>query len=287
MPEGPEVRTLVDELNQKVVGKKIQSIIFASTADKLIANLPQQDFINLFTSQTISQVQRHGKYIDFKFSNDFHVILHLLITGRLSLLMSDDTNYPRYFRCAFVFEDGTKLCLGDRRQWTKLHVVQDIEIETYERFASQGVDVFSDEFDEAILSQILKKSQAIHALLLDQKKISGLGNIYVNEVLFLTGIHPQAKAQSVIREKISTLYQHIKDIMQLAFDERGTTIEAFLERDSGAVGWHTLDGKPGNFWKHVKIFQKEGKPCPNCGTLIKRTTVGSRSAFFCEICQPL
>lgn len=285
MPEGPEVKTIVEELNNNVAGKIVKKIVYAKGTQNLLKDLTKSKFEKIILGQKITNVVRVGKYIDIEFSNGTHVIFHLLITGRLSLLKSSKEKLPKYFRFAFVLSDKSFLCLGDMRKWTQLNVVSKDNISDFKHFQNIGIDVFSKDFTIEVFSKLLNSSRKIYTLLLDQKKISGLGNIYVNEVLFITKINPKTCAKDIDQSKIPTIHKAIVDIMHLAYKEKGTTIMSFLENNGGAVGWHTLDGKHGGFWKYVRVFQHEGRPCPICGTLITREKIGGRSAFYCARCQ--
>lgn len=317
MPEGPEVKTIVEELNNRVVGNTVKKIVYAKDTQNLLVNTSKAEFEKLLLGQKIINITRVGKYINIEFEDGVHVIFHLLITGRLSLLKNSKETLPKYFRFAFVLSDeelldktqslsssrenprfyprakgqglsaGNKsfLCLGDMRKWTRLYVVSSSEFDDFKYFKNIGIDVFSSKFTVATFKKILNTPQKIYTLLLDQKKISGLGNIYVNEVLFKAKIHPKTQAKNIPEDKIVALHKEIINIVNLAYKEKGTTIMSFLETNGGAVGWHTLNGSRGGFWKYVKIFQHEGKPCPACGSLIKRDKIGGRSAFFCDNCQ--
>jgi formamidopyrimidine-DNA glycosylase len=286
MPEGPEVRTIVRQMNKNILGKEVIELLFANDTENLLKNSTRNKLKKQLIGTHIKKVHRKGKYIDIEFSNELHLVLHLLITGRLSLLKSNKGGLPKYFRFGIKFEDDRILCLGDMRKWTKIEVLTKNERNAFKHFNDIGPDIYSKEFSIDRFLKILNSTQAIHSLLLDQKKMAGLGNIYANETLFTAKIHPKMKAKQIDKKRAGILFKEIKDIMDLALKEKGTTILPLLERNKAAVGWHTLDGKHGNFWKHVKIFQHETKPCPLCKTPIERVKIGGRSAFFCPTCQP-
>jgi len=286
MPEGPEVRTIVRQMNKEILDKEITELLFAKDTESLLENSTKKELKKQLIGSNIKKVYRKGKYIDFEFSTNLHLVTHLLITGRLSLLKSEKGGLPKYFRFGIKFEDGRILCLGDMRKWSKIIVLTKEERNNFKNFKKIGVDAYSKDFTLERFNELLDSTQSIYSLLLDQKKISGLGNIYVNETLFTSNIHPKIKANKLDTKRIETLHTAIKDIMDLALEEKGTTILPLLEKNKAAVGWHTLDGKHGNFWKHVRIFQHEGQPCPNCKTNIERIKINGRSAFFCPACQP-
>jgi formamidopyrimidine-DNA glycosylase len=285
MPEGPEVKTIVRQMNKNIAGKKITGLIFAHDTENLFDNVTKKEFIRAVKNQKVEKVHRVGKYIDIELADGQHIIMHLLITGRLSLINEGD-NLPKYFRFAVKFEGKKLLCLGDMRKWTKITLLTKDERKEFDHFKKLGIDIFSDKFSKEKFSEILDSTQNIYTLLLDQKKISGLGNIYVNEVLFTAGVHPKTKSKSIPKNRAEDLYDATLKVAELALKEKGTTIFPLMERNKGSVGWHTLDGEHGNYWKHVKIFQHEGEPCPNCSTTIERVKIGGRSAFFCSVCQP-
>lgn len=305
MPEGPEVQTIVNQLNQKVRNQQIKEFILHKEDTNILGQVAPTEFRKQVIDHTIVKVHRRSKYIDFELDSGAHIITHLLITGRLTLLPPANTtktapvakqpkviasqaiisefpqHYPKYFKCAFKFKNGFELCLGDQRGWTKLLLLSAEDHKHFTAVKALGIDIFSAQFTPENFKKILNTPQSIYKVLMDQTKISGLGNIYVNETLFLSEIHPLHIANTIPQSKIEKLYQTIKEVTQKALREHGTTIESFLEKRPSSVGWHTLDGTPGNYQHFLYIFDKTNKPCPKCNTPIKKIKIGGRVAYFC------
>ena len=287
MPEGPEVRTIVYELNEAIKDKQIDKIVFSNTDQKISSPITNTELATKLKAKIVKKVNRIGKYIDIELDDQTHLVLHLLITGRLSFYNKDNNEIPKYFKASINFTDGTRLCLGDKRGWTKLKIMTTDEIENYNNFTDLGIDVFSPEYTIENFSKALNAKKPIYLVLMDQKIISGLGNIYVNEILFQAKVHPQKQAHTLDKEQVEDLYKIVKQIMEKAFAEKGTTVKSFLDRTPSSVGWHTLDGSEGGYYKYLKIFDKNGQECTICKSSIQKLQLGGRNAFYCPSCQPI
>lgn len=272
MPEGPEVQTVVSALSKVITGKTIKDVAFPSIPNVVHPRTPEV-FQHLVTEQKIVSVYRRGKFVNIELLSGQVLVIHLLMTGQLIIV--NDENYPKFARLIFSFTDGSKLCLADKSGWVKVDVIDKETADDFKGFKTLGIDVFSDAFTLDSFVEIFKTRKQIAPVLLDQNRISGLGNIYVNEVLFLTGIYPERSAASLSYDEKIALYYAIKHIMRQALRHKGTTFSDY----------RTPDGGKGNYQNYLRVFKRAGKPCTRCGNTIVKKDVGSRSAFFCPVDQ--
>lgn len=278
MPEGPEVFTIVKGLQARIVGTTITNVIFSDNTKGIIDGMPKDAFVQVVQNDQIIDVVRRGKYIDIVMASGLHIVIHLLMTGQLIYKTNQHPNTrPQYLRAVLQFDNETELCLADKSTWVKLSPIWDKDIASDSRFVNLGVDVFSDEFTEEIfINNILKSRRAIHARLLDQKAISGLGNIYVNEVLFYAGIHPKRPANSLSYSEAQALYFAIYFVIREALKHNGTTFSDY----------RTPDGGKGQYQNYLKVFRRANKPCFRCGHTLRKTKISGRGAVFCPNDQP-
>jgi len=272
MPEAPEVTTIVEELNELVLGTKITNVIVnTSKAKSPIKPLSLVDFKELTIGKKITSVTREGKMIIITLDNKTHLLIHLLMTGQLWV----QKDRPLYHRVTFVLSSGQYLHLADKSTWVTIKVFDDKGLANYLSSRNLGMDVLSKNFVLAGFRSLLSTSRKIHSLLLDQKVVSGLGNIYVNEALFLARIKPDRKANSLTKKEIIALYKAVKKILKEAVKHGGTTFSDY----------RTPKGNKGNHQNYLKVFKRGGQECKLCGKAIQRDKVSGRSVFYCNNCQ--
>lgn len=270
MPEGPEVQTVVNGLNRSVVGKTIQRVEILDT-EKLPEAIPADLFAQLLQDRAIVAAQRRGKYITLELDSGDFIVIHLMMTGHLALIEPSEEEYPRFTRLVFHFSDGSALCFADLRRFGRVTLLSPEQVPEFKAFQKLGVDIYADDFTLEAFAPIFTSKRKMHTFLLDQSRISGLGNIYVSESLFRAGIHPLRPADSLTEEEIGKLYVAVRDVTREALDHMGTTFYSYRQ----------ADGNRGNFQKFLRVFRKEGEPCPQCGATIERIKIGNRSAFYC------
>jgi len=279
MPELPEIETIKNDLAPKVVGKIITKVTFPP--DPKIRILRRfhsaQDFIKELKGTKFQFLRRRAKYLIFFLIPSKSLVMHLGMSGQL-LLKKTGTPYEPYTRAVFHFNKGTELRFIDPRKFgevfLKLPSLQSHPL-TLDRL---GPEPLEKDFSITCLTRILQKSRrVIKSLLMDQKSIAGIGNIYSDEILFNAKIHPTRLANTLDEDDIKLLHRSIRKILKDAIDNRGTTAADKRYRDGL--------GKKGKFQKKLKVYQRRGKPCFSCGTTIKSMRVGGRSASFCPNCQ--
>ncbi|MBP2650641.1 MAG: mutM 2 [Firmicutes bacterium] len=273
MPEMPEVETIRRTLADKVVGNKIANV--EMLLPRLIKWPSAHEFQALVTNRTIKSLERRGKYLLFYFDSDLVMVVHLRMTGRIyysSVVEQDD----RFIRIIFSFDNGAALFYADSRTLGTLYVMPTNELWRINGLAKLGPEPMSPEFTLEYFQQILAKRKGkIKSLLLNQQIIGGLGNIYVDESLFLAGVRPERNAASLAAEESNRLYQAINKVIEQGINYGGTTFRDY--RDG--------EGKRGENQYHLNVYGRENQPCKTCGTLIAKTEVGGRGTHYCPHCQ--
>ena len=284
MPELPEVETVRLFLKDKIIDKKISSIeIFNPKSfqgnHKIVIN-----------SQIIS-LSRIGKQLSIFLNNGYLLLIHLKMTGQLIYVDKAQTilGHPtpslykkllpwKTTRLIFTFSNNSILYFNDQRKfgWIKLVKVTDLA----KLQSNLGPDILSSGFTLSYFRQILaKSSRSIKTLLHDQSILAGIGNIYANDALFLTKIHPQTKACQLSPSQVKSLYHNIKKVIQQGINSGGSTAKDNM--------YLKPDGTPGANQYNFLVYQRAGEKCFKCGTKIVCLKLSSRSAFFCPYCQKI
>ncbi|MEJ6348641.1 DNA-formamidopyrimidine glycosylase [Holzapfeliella sp. He02] len=272
MPELPEVETVRKTLTAQVQGKKIESV------DVIYPNIVSGDvdqFKAQLQGQTIEKIDRIGKYLLLRLSHQLTIVSHLRMEGKYRLV-SSQTPIQKHEHLSILFTDGTQLRYDDVRKFGRLQLVETgrERVETGIRYL--GYEPNQAEFTSAYFYQALqKKKKNIKNTLLDQSIVSGLGNIYVDEVLWLSHIHPLTKAQDLTKAQVLSLHQAINEEIKLAIELNGTTIRSY----------HDSNGNEGQFQNFLHVYGKQGKPCERCQTTIEKIKVNGRGTSFCPNCQ--
>lgn len=282
MPELPEVETIRRDLAPSVIGRTITSAWVSENAPRLVQLLPREEFAKLLPGRKIEGVSRRGKYLIFNLdggpSTDADAslrtgmmwVVHLRMTGRLQ--HSDACPDDPYLRAKFALDDGTWLCFNDVRKFGMMWLVDDWSLV----HPNIGPEPLEAEFEIAGFRSLLKRRGApIKAVLLDQKAIAGIGNIYADESLFLAGIDPRKPANKVTKPRADRLHAAIIDVLNEALGDRGSSFRDYVD-GRGNEGRHQLK---------VKVYGRGDQPCHTCGTPIRRTVVAGRGTHYCPKCQ--
>lgn len=271
MPELPEVETIVRELRPHIEGCTVQ----AACVDwpRAIA-APEQDvlrFVEGLTGRRWERVWRRGKFIIADLDNGTHLIVHLRMSGRLLLKPLGEA---RHLRAVFCFDDGPALYFYDPRRFGRLWLVEDVD----QVVGDLGPEPLADAFTAEVFTAMLRdKRGMLKPLLLDQRFIAGLGNIYTDEALFRAGLHPQRRVDALAEADIVRLYGAIRAVLAQALEHHGTSFDAVFVRP---------EGESGRQQEGLCVYGQAGLPCAQCGTPIVRIVVGGRGTHFCPHCQP-
>lgn len=277
MPEGPEVTTIVTGLHVVLKDAQIRAVTFAVDPCTVIEGASPDEFRGRVVGQRIEDVTRRGKFIDIKLATGDHLVFHLRMTGQLIYQQQGtDCAPPRFLRAVFQFANGAKLCLADKSTWVRCALLSQVQWDAYPPFARLGTDMLGDGLSLGDFKKRLALRRAIHSVLLDQTIFSGLGNIYVNEVLHYAGVHPARRAITLSDDEATVLYFAIRHVLREAIRHKGTTFSDY----------RTADGGRGTYQRFLRVFRRRGAPCLRCGTAIERMRVGGRSAFYCPRDQP-
>ncbi len=273
MPELPEVEQVVQDIRPHLVGQTIKDVdIFL---ERLIKTSSGQEFARILENRRIDAVERRGKYILIRLEEGWTLIVHLRMTGGLvwCSLGSEDEKYERL---RFCLADGSILSYSDSRTLGTLHLLPDHALGEIKGLTTLGPEPLSEEFSKAYLkSSVTDKKGSIKGLLLDQAVIAGLGNIYVDESLFRSGIRPERTAGSLKKKEIDLLHQEIQAVIVEVIHQGGTT---FRDYRKGR-------GEQGEYQQRLKVYGRTGKPCVICGRDIQKSRVAGRGTHYCDHCQ--
>jgi formamidopyrimidine-DNA glycosylase len=273
MPELPEVEHVVRALRSVVVGRRI--LAAELNLKRISPEHSRPSFARKLKNLRINAVGRRGKYILFELDSGALLTTHLRMTGKFVSLRTDD-KLPPYSHVVFYLDDERRLVFCDMRQFGRMRIVSNSQ-KLPKELLTLAPEPLSDDFTEEYFIQTLKRShRTLKTLLLDQTRVLGLGNIYAVEALFIAGIHPLKQAHSLSRPRARKLYQAIKTVLQEAIDT-GSTLRIDL-----SDGQSSYIGSSERFWR---VYEREGEPCVNCGTKIRRIAHGGRSTYFCPQCQ--
>ncbi|MEW6027372.1 MAG: bifunctional DNA-formamidopyrimidine glycosylase/DNA-(apurinic or apyrimidinic site) lyase [Planctomycetota bacterium] len=273
MPELPEVETICRGLRKHAVGLKIRDVTVRMPK---VTNVTAKELRKATIGATIKDVQRRAKTINIHLSNNLWMVIHLKISGQLLYLPKAEP-VKEHTHIIFDLSNGYTLRFWDLRQFGYVRL---FDKAGYRRFMDElgfGPEPLEKGFTLERFRQMLasKPGARIKPLLMDQTFISGIGNLYADEILFYARIHPLTRAGSLKESQVRNIYRGIKKILALGIKKRGSSVELYVD----------VEGRPGGFVPYIKAYGREGKPCKRCGTPIKRIKIGSRSASFCPKCQ--
>jgi formamidopyrimidine-DNA glycosylase len=271
MPELPEVETSRRGIEPHILGKKIKDVVIREFRLRwpIPKSLPDK-----ILKQTVTQVERRGKYLLLRFGSSGTVIIHLGMSGSLRICTAS-MPAEKHDHIDFVFSNKKILRLKDPRKfgcvlWTSKPVEQ------HKLLSKLGPEPLDDEFSSDVLYQkSRKRTCSIKAFIMNSHTVVGVGNIYASESLFLAGINPKRKAGSLSRVRAERLVEAIKQILAEAIKQGGTTLRDFTRED----------GQPGYFAQKLFVYGKAGEPCAECGKPVKQITQQQRSTFYCTSCQ--
>jgi formamidopyrimidine-DNA glycosylase len=272
MPELPEVETIRRDLEPLVVGRRIVDVEVDPGTLHLLAALPIELLRGALVGRTIVSAGRRGKYLPFGLDDGQVFVAHLRMTGRL-LWRDHDAPPEQYQRARLVLDDGHDLRWSDLRKFGTWRVLASAA----ELVAKLGPEPIDDDFTLAQFRAALTGRRApVKAVLLDQRRVAGLGNIYVDEALYQAGIRPDTPAGDLSPAAVKRLFAACRDVLERGIENRGASFKDYVD----------AQGNTGQQQMLVQVFRRTGKPCYRCGTIIERSIVGGRSTHYCPKCQP-
>lgn len=273
MPELPEVETSLRDLEPLL---RERTIVAAEVAWPRIVAAPMLDeFLVRIVGQRFADFARRGKYMIFHMEGGDLLIVHLRMTGRLSV-EPPDAQVDAHTHVLLSLDDGRKLHFRDPRKFGRVWLVSDAAAV----IGKLGPEVWDRAFSAAALQKTLAGRKApIKALLLDQRIAAGIGNIYADEVLFAARIHPGRPAGRLKPGEVKRLHSAIRSLLARAVERGGSSL------GSASTNYRRPAGAVGEFQAEHQVFRRTGQPCPRCGAPIERIVVAQRSTHFCPHCQ--
>jgi len=265
MPELPEVETVVRRLRDPLIGRVFTGVhvewdrMVQTSVAELKTRLP---------GQRIQGINRRGKYLLFQLSRGDNLILHLKMTGDMQVLPATDPIH-RHDRATFDLNNGHQLRFRDPRKFGRVYLTRNLA----QVLGRLGPEPLDDAFTEdEFVALFDRRSARIKSLLLNQEFIAGIGNIYADEALFLAGIQPGRRANTLLEEEKRRLYQTVRQVLRTAIEHKGSSLadEAY---------------RGGTYQQQFLVYGRGDQPCPACSNPIRRIKLGQRSAHFCPGCQ--
>lgn len=280
MPELPEVEVVRRDLEKEVIGRKIKKAEVKNTknAMRIIRrHKKRKDFEDGLVGAKITRVDRKGKYLQMYLDNSNVLVAHLGMSGQL---LQCKTSAPalNHTHVVLDFTVGGQLRYVDPRTFGEMFVSEKDEMDGIKELQNLGIDPLVDALTWQYFSEtlVLRKTK-MKQLLMDQKFICGIGNIYSDEILFWAGIRFDRQSDTLSPSEVRRLYRAIQEILQDAIKYRGTSAEDEQYRD--------LYGAVGEYQQFLKVYQREGQACRRCRTPIERSRFSNRSTFYCPQCQ--
>ena len=271
MPELPEVETVRRTLENLISLKTIESVQLFYP--KMIQG-DCMDFQNRVSNQTIQSIKRVGKYLFFHFQEGI-VVSHLRMEGKYYVQPASDP-IQKHVHVLFSFTDGQSLRYHDVRKFGTMEWIPLDGMKDYIKKHRIGLEPFDSDFDmDYLQTKLSRGTKMIKPVLLDQSIIAGLGNIYVDEVLFICGLHPETRVHHLLPNDMEHILSASKAVLGKAIELGGTTIRSYV----------SSLGVSGRFQNELLVHMRKKEPCYTCGTLIEKIKVGGRGTYVCPTCQ--
>ncbi len=268
MPELPEVETVRRVLKREVKGKKILS---AKVYWSNIISYPSvKEFEEKIKNQTIMDIQRYGKWLMFELSN-YYLLSHLRMEGKYYIRKKEETK-EKHQHVFLHLDDGYDLRYTDTRKFGKMYLIKKEDVYKVKPLSKLGLEPWDKKLTVKYLREHFHK-KPIKTELLDQSIIVGIGNIYADEILFLSKINPNAIATNLKDKDYQNIIDSTRKILKEAIENGGTTVKSYT----------SSEGVHGRFQSHLLVHTKE--KCEVCGSQIKKIKIGGRGTYFCEKCQ--
>ncbi|NJM07413.1 bifunctional DNA-formamidopyrimidine glycosylase/DNA-(apurinic or apyrimidinic site) lyase [Candidatus Gracilibacteria bacterium] len=274
MPELPEVEIAARSLAPQVIGRSIVGIA-SMDWERMVETPDIQTFYALLPGQQITAVGRRAKWILISLASGLTLTVHLRMSGRL-YVVTDERVVDKHTHLVLALDNGARIFFSDERKFGRVRLLDGDGLTALDH--AHGPEPLSEGFTPAELARIMRTRRTpIKQLLLDQRAVAGLGNIYVSEALWMAQIHPLTPATLVAAAQIPALHAAIRAVLEQAIRHEGSTLRNYRN------GY----GQQGQNQEHFLVYGREGAPCSRCGTAVQRLVIGQRSSFYCGQCQPL
>ncbi len=268
MPELPEVETVKNTLKKQILGKRIQNIKVLYDG---IIETDKNEFKNIINEEIID-IKRRGKFLIFVLNN-YYLVSHLRMEGKYFI---KNNTMPIIKHEHIIFDLGDcELRYHDTRKFGKMYLVKKDKLFTDTPLSKLGLEPWDNSLTCDYLKEKMNSHLPVKTLLLDQSIITGIGNIYADEILFKAGINPLKKGTDITKEECNLIIKYTKEILENAIKMGGTTIKSFT----------SSLGVTGHFQGNLMVHNKEGEECIKCKDKIKKIKVNGRGTYFCPTCQ--
>ncbi len=275
MPELPEVELVTRALDNLVSGRRV--LAAELLRPRLAPTTTPEEFARLLRGASITSVKRRGKHILFDLDNNLALVVHLRMSGRF-LLLSDVAPLPKFTHAIFYLDDDKRLVFSDQRHFGMMKIVPAGEISKVKELRGLAPEPFSAEFTTQYLGETLARSRrTLKETLLDQTKVTGLGNIYAAEAMFMARVNPFTIAAELPRRRVPRLHRAILEILQESI-AHGSTLNVDPQNIDGSYYGGAYEGR----WR---VYDREGESCLVCSVKIRRISHAGRSTYFCPRCQ--
>ena len=274
MPELPEVETVKRSLLLRLKGKCIkESKVYY---DNIIEYPSRDEFINGVINQRINNIERYGKWLIFVL-DDYYLLSHLRMEGKYFFKDSSEV-LNKHEHVVFILDDNIELRYMDVRKFGKMHLIKKDDIKKIGPLIKMGLEPWDEKISVDYLKEKFKnKRLPVKSVLLDQSIIVGIGNIYANEILYLSRINPLKKASMLDDSELSSIIENTKIILENAIEAGGTTIRSYS----------SVDGVHGLFQNELYVHARDGEKCMECNGFIEKIKVGGRGTYYCPNCQKI
>lgn len=273
MPELPEVETVSRSLKPFLLNKTIRDVNFLWPG--VTSPQSNKEFLKHTIGQKIIKLSRVGKYMFWELSNSYQIVVHLRMTGQF-LVDLKMTKHLSHERLRLKLSSGKEVHYFDQRKFGRLWVTNDLTKLKGSQVSELGIDVLDPKLTEKLfIEKIKSKRRQMKVLLLDQTLIAGLGNIYVDEALYLAKIHPLSISTKVPEQNLKILFKSMKKVLKDSLKYQGTTF-----RD-----YRTARGEEGGFFARLNVYGRKNQKCHRCQSLISKIKVAQRGTHLCQVCQ--
>lgn len=272
MPELPEVETVKETLKLKVLHKKIKEVCVLYP--KMIEYPSVDEFKRILKGKELENIERRGKWLLFSFG-EYTLLGHLRMEGKF-FLKSHREEVNKHEHVVFEFTDGTELRYQDTRKFGRMYLYKTEDLYDRKPLNELGLEPWDDHLNtQYLLNKYKKKRLPIKSVLLDQSIITGIGNIYADEILFLSHLNPLTPCMDLTQKDCENIIQNTQNVLERAIQLGGTTIRSY----------ESSQGVHGLFQNELFVHGKEGENCPECGSEIVKIKVGGRGTYYCKKCQ--
>ena len=273
MPEIAEVETVRNTLKNMILNKEIKgvNVLYPKMLDSSV-----EEFKSILPGKKFIDIKRNGKWLIFDLG-DYYLLSHLRMEGKY-FVKSLDEEINKHEHVIITFTDNTDLRYHDTRKFGRMKLIKKEDLDSTPEIKKQGIEPISDKLTkEYLYDKIHSKQIPVKTILLDQTIISGLGNIYADEVLFASHINPLKKGSDITINDCENIKNASRDIISKAIEYGGTTIKSYT----------SSLGVTGRFQQFLMVHKREGEPCLVCKTQVVRIKVGGRSTYYCPKCQKM